>query len=125
MAKFMSDEYVAQVQSALSQDPKWAESTKNFKTSVAFNVTDSGQHYLMSVENGATTFQNVPPGSPAEFSFDGTYDAWTKIARGEVDIQSAVLKGQLRFKGSLTRILMYKDRFIRVAEIMKDVPKEF
>ncbi len=125
MAKYMSDEYIAQVQAALSQDPKWAETTRNFKTSIAFNVTDRGQNYVMGVENGATTFQKVAPGTPAEFSFDGTYDSWSKVAKGEVDIQSAVLKGQLRFKGSLTKILMYRDRFIRVAEVMRDVPKEF
>ena len=125
MAKYMSEEYIAQVQTSLSQDSKWAEATKNFKTSIAFNVTDTGQNYLMSVENGSTSFQKATPGTTAEFSFDGTYDAWSKVARGEVDIQSAVLKGQLKFKGSLTKILMYKDRFIRVAEIMKDVPKEF
>ncbi len=125
MAKYLSDEYISQVQSALAQDPKWTESTKNFRTSIAFNVTDTGQNYMLSVENGVTTFQRVAPGAGAEFSFDGSYDAWSKVARGEVDIQSAVLKGQLKFKGSLTKILMYKDRFIRVAEIMRDVPKEF
>jgi putative sterol carrier protein len=125
LAKYLSDEYISQVQSALAQDPKWTESTKNFRTSIAFNVTDTGQNYMLSVENGVTTFQRVAPGAGAEFSFDGSYDAWSKVARGEVDIQSAVLKGQLKFKGSLTKILMYKDRFIRVAEIMRDVPKEF
>jgi putative sterol carrier protein len=125
MAKYMSDEYISQVQAALSQDPKWLESTRSFKTSIAFNVTDIDQNFLMSVENGATTFQKVAPGTSAEFSLDGTYDAWCKVAKGEVDLQSAVLKGQLKFKGSLTKILMYRDRFMRVAEIMKDTPKEF
>ncbi|MDE1853113.1 MAG: SCP2 sterol-binding domain-containing protein [Thaumarchaeota archaeon] len=125
MAKYMSDEYVSHVQVALTQDPKWAETTRNFKTSIAFNVTDLGQSYVMSVENGATTFQKAAPGAAAEFSFDGTYDSWVKVAKGELDMQSAVLKGQLKFRGSLTKILMYKDRFIRVAEIMRDVPKEF
>ena len=57
MAKFMSEEYISQVQAALSQDPKWVESTKGFKTSMAFNVTDTGQNFVMSVENGATSFQ--------------------------------------------------------------------
>ncbi|MDG6985889.1 MAG: SCP2 sterol-binding domain-containing protein [Nitrososphaerota archaeon] len=125
MAKFMSEEYVMQVQAALSQDQKWSEATKSLKTSIAFNVTDSGESYVMTVENGATTFQKVPPVASGEFSFDGSYDSWSKVAKGEVDIQSAVLKGQLKFKGSLTKVLMYKDRFIRVAEIMRDVPKEF
>ena len=125
MAKFLSDEYFAQLQSALSQDPKWSESTRTVKTSIAFNATDVGQNYVLAVENGATTLQKVAPGTPAEFSFDGTYDTWCKVVRGEMDLQSAVLKGQLRFKGSLTKILMYRDRFIRVAELMRDVPKEF
>ena len=125
MVKFLSDEYFSLVQSALSQDPKWSESTKTLKTSIAFNVTDIGQNYLLGVENGTTALQKVAPGTPAEFSLDGTYESWCKIAQGEVDIQSAVLKGQLRFKGSLTKVLMYRDRFLRVAEIMREVPKEF
>lgn len=125
MVKYLSDEYFSLVQSALSQDPKWTESTKTLKTSIGFGVTDMGQNYVLGVENGATTFQKVAPGAPAEFSLDGTYEAWCKVARGEVDLQSAVLKGQLRFKGSLTKILMYRDRFLRVAEIMREVPKEF
>ena len=125
LVKYLSDEYFSLVQSALSQDPKWSESTKTLKTSIAFNVTDIGQNYLLGVENGATTLQKVTPGTPAEFSLDGNYESWCKVAQGEVDIQSAVLKGQLRFKGSLTKVLMYRDRFIRVAEIMREVPKEF
>ncbi|MDG6955874.1 MAG: SCP2 sterol-binding domain-containing protein [Nitrososphaerota archaeon] len=125
MSKFMSDEYISQVQSALTADPKWTETTKGFKTSVSFNVTDSGQNFLMTVENGATAFQKAEPGASAEFSFDGTYETWCKVARGELDLQSAVLKGQLRFKGSLPKIIMYRERLTRVAEIMKDVPKEF
>ncbi len=125
MTKYMSEEYISQVQSALAQDQKWGESTKSFRTSIAFNVTDTGQNYVMSVEDGVTNFQKVPPGTSAEVSFDGNYDAWTKLAKGEVDIQSAVLKGQLKFKGSITKILTYRDRFIRIAEIMRDVPKEF
>jgi putative sterol carrier protein len=125
MAKFLSDEYFSQVQVALSQDQKWLESTKSVKTSIAFNVTDIGQNYALTVEDGVTTLQKVTAGTPVEFSFDGTYDAWTKVVKGEMDIQTAVLKGQLRFKGSITKILMYRDRFIRVAEVMSDVPKEF
>lgn len=125
MTKFMSDDYFKELQSALSTDPKWNESTKNVKTSILLGVTDAGQSQLLAVENGATTVQKVPPGSPAEFSFDGTYDAWCRVAKGELDMQSAVLKGQLKFKGSITKILMYRDRFMRIAEILKSLPKEF
>ncbi len=125
MAKYLSDEYFAQVQAALSQDPKWSESTKNFKTSILLGVTDQGQSFLLSVDNGVTTLQKAAPGATAEFSFDGSYDSWCKVARKEVDLQAAVLKGQMKFRGSLTKVLMYKDRLTRVADVMGEVPKEF
>lgn len=125
MAKFLSDEYFLQVQAALMYDQQWLESTKSVRTSIAFNVTDIGQNQVLTVENGATTLQKTAAETPAEFSFDGSYETWTKVVKGEVDIQSAVLKGQLKFKGSITKILMYRDRLMRVAEVMRDVPKEF
>jgi len=125
MAKFLSDEYFTELQAALSKDAKWTESTKSVKTTIAFTATDTGQNYILSVENGVTSLQKVAPGTAAEFSFDGTYDTWCRVAKGELDLQSAVLKGQLRFRGSLTKILMYRDRFMRVADVMKEVPKEF
>ena len=125
MAKYLSDEYFAQVLAALIQDPKWVETTRNFKTTLALNVTDMGQNYVLGVENGATTLQKAEPGTAAEFTLDGTYDIWCKVAKGEVDLQSAVLKGQLKFKGSLTKVLMYRDKLTRVADVMKETPKEF
>jgi len=125
MTKFLSDEYFSQVQAALVQDQKWQESTKSLKTSIAFNVTDVGQNFVLVVDNGITTLQKATGGIAPEFSFDGAYEAWSKVVKGDVDIQSAVLRGQLKFKGSLTKILMYKDRLTRLAEIMRDTPKEF
>ena len=125
MAKFLSDEYFGQLQSALVSDAKWAEISKTIKTSIAFNVTDIGQNYVLGVENGNTTVLKVSPGTAAEFSFDGPYEMWVKVAKKETDLQSAVLKGQIRFRGSITKILVYRDRFNRLAEIMGQLPAEF
>ncbi len=125
MAKFLSDEYFSQLQSALASDPKWSEISKTFKTSVGFNVTDLGQNYVVAVDNGNTTVQKVSPGTSAEFSFDGPYETWTKVAKRETDLQSAVLKGQLKFKGSITKILVYRDRLNRLADVMGGLPVEY
>jgi len=124
MAKYLSDEYFTQVQAALAQDSKWIESTKNFKTSIGFGVTDIGQFYVVSVDNGTTAVQKVAPGATSEFSFEGTYDSWCKVQKGEIDIQSAVLKGQLKFKGSITKVMMYRDKLNRIADVMKGIPTE-
>ena len=125
MTKFLSDDFFSELQTALAGDAQWVESTKGVKTSVLLSVKETGSSHLISVDGGAITIQKVEPGAPAEFSFEGTYDAWVKVAKGEMDMQSAVLKGQLKFKGSITKVLMYRDRFLRIAELLKGLQKEF
>lgn len=113
MVKYFSSEFFAQLQDTLASDAKWQEGTKGVKTSVKLSAVDpSGtSSYLLKVEEGKTTIAPSDPAAQAEFSFEGGYETWTKVAKGEVDFQSAVLKGLLRFKGSITKILFYKDRF--------------
>lgn len=125
MAKLLSDEFLKELVAALSADPKWAESTKGIKTSILMNVSDAGSSHLLSVDQGVTSVQAAQQGATAEFLFEGTYDSWTRVAKGEMDMQSAVLKGQLKFKGSITKILMYRDRFMLIADLMKNVQKDY
>ena len=125
MAKFLSDEYFGQLQGMLAGDPKWADGTKGLRTSISFSATDIGQFFVLAVDNGVTTVQKAAPGTPAEFAFEGTYESWSKVAKGEADLQAAVLKGQLRFKGSITKILMYRERLMRIAELMKQIQTDF
>ncbi|MDG6925237.1 MAG: SCP2 sterol-binding domain-containing protein [Nitrososphaerota archaeon] len=125
MAKFFTDEFFREVEQKLSADPKWLQDTKGVKTSVLLGATDQGSSFLLKVEDGATSISKTEAGTAAEFSFEGSYDAWTKVAKGEVDFQSAVLKGMLKFRGSITKILFYKDRFLRIAEVIRSVPMEF
>jgi putative sterol carrier protein len=127
MVKFFSPEFFTQIQDMLANDAKWQEGTKALKTSV--KLTSTGQanasSYMLRVEEGKTTISPSEPDAQAEFSFEGGYETWTRVAKGEVDFQSAVLKGLLKFKGSITKILVYRERFMRIAEVMRSVPVEF
>jgi putative sterol carrier protein len=127
MVKYFSPEFFAQLQETLANDAKWQEDTKGLKTSIKLSSTDQNNaaSYLLKVEEGKTTIAPTEPAAQAEFSFEGAYETWTKVAKGEVDFQSAVLKGLLKFKGSITKILFYKDRFLRIAEVMRSVQVEF
>jgi putative sterol carrier protein len=127
MVKYFSPEFFLQLQDGLANDAKWQETTKGLRTSVKLSSTELGNAstYLLKVEEGKTSISPSEQAAQAEFSFEGAYETWTKLAKGEVDFQSAVLKGLLKFKGSITKILTYKDRFLRIAEIMRSIPVEF
>ena len=127
MAKYFSPEFFELLQESLVNDAKWQDGTKGLKTSMKLSTTDqsAASSYLLKVEEGKTTISPSDPAAQAEFSFEGTYETWMKLANGEVDFQSAVLKGLLKFKGSITKILVYKDRFLRIAELMKSIQADF
>jgi len=127
MVKYFSAEFFAQLQDALANDAKWQEGTKGLKTSIKLTSTDQSvaSSYLLRVEDGKTSISPSEPAAQAEFSFEGAYETWTKVAKGEVDLQSAVLKGLLKFKGSITKILFYRDKFMRIAEVIRATPVEF
>lgn len=125
LVKYFSDEFFRDVQSGLSTDPRWQEGTKGVKSTILLTATDTNASYLLSVDAGRTSIQKVEPTSPAEFTFEGTYEVWARIGKGELDLQTAVLKGMLRFRGSITKILFYKDRFMKIADVIKNVQKDY
>ena len=125
MAKYFSEEFFKEVEVKLGTDTTWQQATKGVKSTIKLSTTDQGTNFLLTIEEGATRIGKTDAAMQAEFSFEGTYEAWSKVAKGEVDLQSAVLKGHLRFRGSITKILFYKDRFVRIADVMKSVPLEF
>ncbi len=125
MAKFFSEEYFKEIEQRLVADPKWQQDTKGVKSTILLNAVDRSALFLLKVEDGITTIAKSEPGVTADFSFEGPYEVWTRVAKGELDFQSAVLKSQLKFRGSITKILFYKDRFTRITEVIKSVPVEF
>jgi len=126
MAKFFSPEFFAQFQEALLKDAKWQETSKGIKTSIKLTSTGPDPaSYLLKVEDGKTTLGPAEGTAQPEFSLEGPYEAWVKVGKGEMDLQSGVLKGALKFKGSITKILVYRDRFLRIAEVMRTIPVEF
>ena len=125
MAKYFTEEFFKEVELKLGGDPSWQQATKGVKSTIRLSTTDQGNSYLVTIDDGTTRIGKADVASQAEFAFEGTYEAWTKVAKGEVDLQSAVLKGHLRFRGSITKILFYKDRFVKIADVMKSIPLEY
>ena len=126
MAKFFSPEFFAQLQDALVHDAKWKESVNGLKTSIKLACVSGTERleYLLKVEDGNTRIASWEPNAQAEFSFEGTYETWTRVAKGEVDLKSAVLKGLMKFKGSITKLVLQEERFVRIGQAMGSVPVE-
>lgn len=123
--RYFTEEYFKEVERRLLEDTTWQQNTKGIKTSILLTATDQSESFLIKVEEGVTSVNKVDAATQSEFTFEGKYEDWTKVAKGEIDLQAAVLKGMLKFKGSITKILFYKDRFIKIADVIKSTQMEF
>lgn len=106
-------------------DAKFKEATKEIKTSMMFIVEDQNKAFLLSVNDGVASAHESPPEAPAEFKFIAPYKEWVVTGRGEADMQSLIMKGRMKFKGSLTKILYYQSRLLTIVDVMKGIPAEF
>lgn len=125
MVKFFGTEFFQELAARLNADAKFKELTKDIKTSMLFVIEDQNKAYLLTVTNGNAIAQESGLETPAEFKFIAPYEQWVVTGKGEADMNSLVLKGKMKFKGSLTKILYYQKRLLYITEILKGIPTEF
>ena len=60
-----------------------------------------------------------------DYTLEGPYEIWTKLNKGELDAQSALMTRQLPFKGNMSAIIRYSKAFLRLFELMKTIPVDY
>ena len=125
MVQYFSKAFFDEVASRLNADPEWAKGATALTTKIVLTCTDRNASFLLDIVGGKVSASAVPPDVPADFKFEGTYDAWTLLGRGERDFQGLVLGGKIRFRGSMPKIMALTGQLNRITQVAQQVPKEF
>ncbi len=68
-------------------------------------------------------------GVAPEFVFSAPYDEWVKIIRDSLNIRGEVLRGKVKFRGSMPKMLLYLGRVSRIenelTQRMRSMAPEF
>ena len=91
---------------------------------LTLTVTDRSTSYMLEIVNGVVTARKAAAEDPADFKFEGPYDIWAKIARGQTDFNTAVITGKMKFKGSLPRIMGIQPQVLRLTAVAKAIPAD-
>src|SRR5437867_786424 len=92
---------------------------------IVLTCTDRNASFLLDIQNGRVAVHDVAPDVPADFKFEGTYEAWTQLGKGEKDFQGLVLGGRIRFRGSMPKVMALMGPLGRITQLAQQVPKEF
>ena len=125
MTQYFTAPFFEEVARRLNADAEWSKKAAAVSAKVVLTCVDRNASFLLDVVNGRVTSTPVGPDLPADFKFEGNYEAWTQLGRGERDLQSLVMGGKIRFRGSLPKIMGLMGVLNRVAVISREIPKDF
>ena len=125
MLVFFSDAYFVELATRLQRDPDWAKGAAKVSAKLMMTVTDRNEAHLLDVQGGIVTARAAKPEEPADFKFEGPYEQWARLGRERKDLNSLVLQGKIKFRGSLSKLLPLQSVLVRVEAVARSIEAEF
>lgn len=128
MVKFLGMEYWNKVEEIANNDEEFSIKARNFFASFAFKVTDCDNvptAYVKFEDGKVTEVRELGADERTDFVLEGTYDIWSQVNQGKLDGANAIMTRQLQFKGNMNAIIRYSKAFLRLFQLMQQVPVEY
>lgn len=128
MLNFLDLNYWRKVQEIANSDEEFGIKARNFTASFIFKVNDMEALPIVYVkfDNGKVTdLRELGEGEKTDFSLEGPYEVWVKVNKRELDGGNAIMTRQLHFRGNMSSIIRYSKAFLRLFEVMQQVPVEY
>jgi hypothetical protein len=111
---FWSPDFFDKANELLNSDEELCKVFKGMNTTILAECVDRDQAFLIKVVDGQLSSREASSDDKVEFRFSAPYEKWVKIAKGEEKVQSEVVKGKIRFRGSMPKMLLYLGKVVRM-----------
>ena len=128
MVQYLGLEYWKKCKEVANDDEEFRIKTKMFNATFTYGVTDNDavpDIYMRFDDGEVMEVRELEEGEKTDYTLAGPYEIWTKLNKGELDAQSALMTRQLPFKGNMSSIIRYSKAFLRLFELMQTIPVEY
>lgn len=125
MVQFFTKEFFDDLASRLNADDEWKKKASDLNVKIIATCTDRDISVMIDIEGGSVVTREVAADEPSDFKLEGDYKAWQKTGMGEGDLQTMVMTGKIRFRGSMSKIMAMTSQLNRMMTILREMPKEF
>ena len=128
MVQYLGLEYWKKVREIANADEEFRIKTKGFNATFTYGVTDKPdlpKVYMKFIDGEVVEERELAAEEKTDYTLEGPYEVWTKLNKGEMDAQSALMTRQLPFKGNMSAIIRYSKAFLRLFELMQTIPVEY
>ncbi|MBN1683101.1 SCP2 sterol-binding domain-containing protein [Candidatus Bathyarchaeota archaeon] len=126
--KYLGLDYWKKVQEIANADNEFSIKARTFDASFTFKVTDNPELPAVYVKFKGGKIEELrllAEGEKTDFTLEGPYENWVKVNKGEIDGGNAIMTRQITFKGNMNAIMRYSKSFLRLFQLMQQVPVEY
>ncbi|MBC7091869.1 MAG: SCP2 sterol-binding domain-containing protein [Nitrososphaeria archaeon] len=130
---FLSEEWVKRFVEELNKNQIYLEAAKDWEGDFLF-IVDKGPKveseivvYLDLWHGKCRDYMILPDrnAKKTEFIFEGSYDNWKKLAKGELDPIKAILMRKFKLSGSMSKLMKNVKAASELAKNCTRVPTKF
>src|SRR2546422_2648808 len=93
VVQYFTKAFFDEIARRLNAEPEWGKKAAAITAKIVLTSTDRNASFLVDIQGGKVTVQQVAPDVPADFKFEGAYDAWMQLGKGERDFQGLDAEG--------------------------------
>jgi putative sterol carrier protein len=127
VSKFLSEEWAAEVTTALNNHQGFKNAIGNADLTIQFNTTDTPDgevdYYLQA--GGGNARMAIGALEGADVTVKQTYDTATAISTGELNTQSAFMTGKLKVSGNLAKLMMHQSAIQQWSSAVSQLDVEY
>jgi len=113
-SNFWSKDFFEKAGQMLNSDKDLTKAFSGINTTILVECSDRQAAYVIGVADGKITSKEAKPDEKAEFRFSAPYDEWARILKDESKIQGEVVRGRVKFRGSMPKMLLYLSRVVKM-----------
>jgi len=128
MVQFLNLDYWKKVEVIANGDEEFGIKARAFVASFTFRATDREDLpavYVKFDDGKVTEVRELAEEEKTDFTLEGSYEIWTQVNKGEMEGANAIMTRMLMFKGNMSEIIRYSKAFLRLFEVMQQVPVEY
>ncbi|MEK6987107.1 MAG: SCP2 sterol-binding domain-containing protein [Candidatus Thermoplasmatota archaeon] len=109
----------------LNADEDWGRQMKGQHLRINCTASDRQKSFLISIEDGRVSTQEVTTEVPADFRLEGPYKTWVQLCKGEWEIDQLIQTGRIRLAGSMPDAMRLMGPLNLIVLTARSFPKEF
>ncbi|MEX2323958.1 MAG: SCP2 sterol-binding domain-containing protein [Acidimicrobiia bacterium] len=128
MAKFLTDEWLEALETALSGHEGFTSAIGGVDLTLSFEVTDPPEDrllaYTLALDNGSVAVASGGSDS-ADATISSTYQTAVAISKGELNTQMAFMTGKIKITGNMGKLLQHQRIMTDFANAASTVDVEY